>query len=208
MIGTVARRPLRRVGTVSGLPTMVQGVANLTWWGNIAFMAIEGTGFVLAIGVYLYLLSQTPHWPPPGDRLPGLGWSSAFTAVLVLSEPPNLWMLRQVRNKDVGRVRMGMLVMTLIGVVLVVLRWFELLHLNVSWDRDAYGSTVWMLMVLHTSHVITELAETGVLTAWLYTHEVGEDQLCDVEDDVDYWTFVILAWLPIYVLIDWVPRWV
>jgi len=203
----ITDRPLRRVGDLSGLPHSAQGPRNVVWWGNLSFMLIEGTGFLLAIGTCLYLLSQSAQWPPAGIRPPSLGWSGAFTAVLILSEVPNLWLMRQVRNKSVARVRLGMLVMTAIGVLLTALRWFELQHLNTGWDRDAYGSTVWLLMVLHTSHIVTELGETAVLTAWLYTHEVGDAQLSDVEDDADYWTFVILAWLPIHLLVYWVPRW-
>lgn len=125
----------------------------------------------------------------------------------MLSEWPNLWLVRQVRNRNVAGVRFGMAAMTAIGVVLCGLRWFELQHLGVRWDHDAYGSAVWMLMVLHATHVVTELGETGVLTAWLFTHEVGDAQFSDVEDDADYWAFVILAWLPIYALIYWLPRW-
>jgi heme/copper-type cytochrome/quinol oxidase subunit 3 len=192
---------------LSGLPTSAQGARHLIWWGNISFMLIEGTGFLLAIGAYLYLQSQSPHWPPLGDRLPDLGWSGIFTASLVLSEIPNLWMLKQARSKNVARVRIGMLVMTLIGLVLTGVRWLELQHLNIGWDHNAYGSVVWMLMVLHTMHVVTDLGETAVLAIWIHTHQVGDDQLCDVEDDGNYWSFVVLAWLPIYVLIYWVPRW-
>jgi heme/copper-type cytochrome/quinol oxidase subunit 3 len=65
---------------------------------------------------------------------------------------------------------------------------------------------VWLLMVLHTSHVVTDLGETAVQAAWLYTHEVGPDQFSDVEDNANYWNFVVLAWLPIYGLIYWLPR--
>ena len=28
----------------------------------------------------------------------------------------------------------------------------------------------------------------------------------DVTDNVFYWNFVVLAWLPLYFLLDWVPR--
>jgi len=28
----------------------------------------------------------------------------------------------------------------------------------------------------------------------------------DVTDNVFYWNFVVLAWLPLYALLDWVPR--
>jgi len=200
-------RPIRRVGDVSGLPTSASGARHLVWWGNISFMLIEGTGFLLAIGAYLYLQSQSPHWPPPGDRLPDLGWSGLFTAGLILSEIPNLWVLKHARAHNVAQVRIGELLMAVIGLVLVAVRWFELQHLNAGWDHDAYGSVVWMLMVLHTTHVVTDLVETGVIASWLYTHQVGDDQFADVEDNSDYWTFVVLSWVPIYVLLYWVPRW-
>jgi hypothetical protein len=29
----------------------------------------------------------------------------------------------------------------------------------------------------------------------------------DTEDNGVYWDFVVLSWLPIYVLLYWVPRW-
>ena len=41
---------------------------------------------------------------------------------------------------------------------------------------------------------------------WLYTHEVGDDQFADVEDNANYWTFVVLTWLPIGGLIYLAPR--
>jgi cytochrome c oxidase subunit 3 len=31
-------------------------------------MLIEGTGFALAAAAYLYLLTQSPAWPPEGTR--------------------------------------------------------------------------------------------------------------------------------------------
>ena len=198
--------PTRVVGSLSGLPESAEGARHLVWWGNIGFMMIEGTGFVLAAGVYLYLRSQSHGWPTAGAQLPDLLWSTIFTVGLVLSEIPNLWVLKQARDKSTGGVRIGTLLMTVIGIALAGLRWFELQHLNAPWYESAYGSAVWMLMVLHTSHVVTDLGDTAVQSAWLYTHAVGEDQFADVEDNANYWTFVVLAWLPIYGMIYWLPR--
>jgi len=196
----------RPVGDLAYLPEHGSGASNVVWWGNLGFMLIEGTAFLLAIGAYLYLQSQSPAWPPPGDALPALGWSGLFTAGLLLSALPNLWVLRQARRQREGQVRLGVLLMTLIGIALAVIRWFELQHLGVRWDTDAYGSVVWLLMVLHTSHVLTDLGDTAVQAAWLYTHEVGADQFSDVEDNANYWSFVVIAWLPIYGLVYWLPR--
>lgn len=194
------------VGSLADLPEHADGSRHLVWWGNLGFMAIEGMGFALAAAAYLYLMSRGDSWPPPGDSLPSLGWSGVFTAALILSEVPNLWILRQAKAKDERRVRRGMALATLIGVLLLILRGFELAHLNVRWDADAYGSVVWLLLVLHTTHVATELGDTAVQTLWLYTHEIGDAQFADVEDNANYWSFVVATWLPLYGLVYWLPR--
>src|SRR5882757_5917467 len=69
------------------LPPHGLGTASLTWWGTLAFMLIEGTGFALSIVVYLYLMSLAPRWPldaSPPDLLPG----TILTALLVASLLP------------------------------------------------------------------------------------------------------------------------
>jgi cytochrome c oxidase subunit 3 len=82
------------------------GTASLTWWGTLAFMLIEGTGFALSIIVYLYLMSLAPHWPlnaPPPDLLPG----SAITGLLIASLLPNILVARWARQQNLARVRIG-----------------------------------------------------------------------------------------------------
>ncbi|WP_201297311.1 hypothetical protein [Sphingomonas sp. 8AM] len=96
--------------------------------------------------------------------------------------------------------------MTLLGLLLLVPRGFEMAHLNTRRDHDAYGSVVWMLMVLHTSHVVTDWGDAAVQAAWLFTHEIGDDQFADVEDNASYWSFVVLTWLPIGALVYGLAR--
>lgn len=199
-------RPVRIVGDLSNLPASASGPLHLVWWGNIGFMLIEGTGFALAAAAYLYLMTQASNWPPSGTRPPDLTWAAIFTAGLVLSEIPNLWVRRRALAKDERGVRIGLAVMTVIGLLLLVPRGFEFAHLNTSWDQDAYGSVVWMLMVLHTSHIVTDWADTAVQAVWVFTHEVGDDQFADVEDNANYWTFVVVSWLPIGAIVYGLAR--
>lgn len=199
-------QPTHVVGNLSGLPDSANGPTSLIWWGNIGFMAIEGTAFVLAGGTYLYLQSQSRSWPTAGAHLPDLLWSTIFTATLVLSAIPNAWVHRKARDRSASGVRIGTLLMTVIGLILCGMRWMELHHLNAPWYESAYGSVVWMLMVLHTSHVVTDLGDTAVQSAWFYTHTIGDDQFADAEDNANYWNFVVIAWLPIYAMIYWLPR--
>ncbi len=199
-------RDIEIVADLSSLPASAGGPRHLVWWGNLGFMLIEGTGFALAAAVYLYLMTQAHQWPPPGDYLPGLLWSGVFTVGLVLSAIPNCWVLRCARNKNVAGVRWGTAGMVVIAMLLMVPRALEFSHLGVPWHQDAYGSVIWLLLVLHTTHIVTEWGESGVIATWLFTHRVEDDQFADVEDNANYWNFVVLAWLPLYALIYWAPR--
>jgi heme/copper-type cytochrome/quinol oxidase subunit 3 len=202
------RRPaaVEIVGDLSTLPGAAMGPRSLVWWGTLGFMLIEGMGFLLAGGAYIYLRGQAQAWPPPGDRPPDLAMGMLFTVLLLLSELPNRWVAARAKAQDAPAVRFGLVLMTVIGLGLMGVRALEFAHLNVRWDHDAYGSLVWLLMVLHTTHVLTDLGDTGVLGACLITHDVSESMFSDANDNAGYWTFVVLSWLPIYALVYWAPR--
>ncbi|HEX8445469.1 MAG TPA: cytochrome c oxidase subunit 3 [Sphingomonas sp.] len=199
-------RPIRITGDLSHLPDSASGARHLVWWGNIGFMLIEGTGFAMAAAAYLYLMTQASQWPPAGTHPPDLMWGMIFTAGLMLSEGPNLWVRRRAVAKDARGVRIGVAAMTVIGLLLLIPRAYEFAHLGTRWYDNAYGSVVWMLMVLHTMHVVTDWGDTAVQAAWLFTHEVGDDQFADVENNANYWTFVVGSWLPIGAIVYGLAR--
>jgi cytochrome c oxidase subunit III len=196
----------RIVLDIGKLPMHGMGTASLTWWGTLAFMLIEGTGFALAITVYLYLMSLAPTWPinvPPPDLLPG----TLVTLILLLSLVPNIMISRWAKQQELRKVRIGMVIMSIFGIAPLIVRFFEFPALKVNWDTNAYGSVVWILLGLHTTHIITDLADTLVLGALMFTrHGQNLKRFGDVQDNAMYWNFVVAAWLPIYGCIYWLAR--
>jgi heme/copper-type cytochrome/quinol oxidase subunit 3 len=186
----------RVVADLSALPLHGTGAASPTWWGTIAFMLIEGTGFALVIGVYLYLASLAAVWPLSAP-LPSLRPGTVLTLLLLMSLIPNFMLSRWAEQQDLRRVRIGLVVMSVLGAVPLVLRWFEFPALHVSWDSNAYGSITWTMLGLHTTHLITLM---------FTRHGDNKRRFGDVQDNAMYWTFVVLTWLPIYACIYWVPR--
>lgn len=188
------------------LPLHGLGTASVTWWGTLAFMLIEGTGFALVIAVYLYLMSLAATWPinaPPPDLLPG----TLLTLILLASLIPNILISRWAGQQDLRKVRTGIVIMSIFGIAPLVVRVFEFPALRVSWDTNAYGSVVWTLLGLHTTHIITELVDTLVLAALMFTrHGRNPRRLGDVQDSAMYWNFVVATWLPIYGCIYWLAR--
>jgi cytochrome c oxidase subunit III len=194
------------VSDLSRLPLHGMGSASATWWGTLAFMLIEGTGFALGIAMYLYLMSLAATWPIDAqqpDLLPG----TLVTVVLLGSLVPNHWLSKSAQQQDLRKVKIGLVVISFLGILPLAIRAFEFPALKINWDNNAYGSVVWTLLGLHTTHIITDLAESLVLTALMFTrHADNPRRFSDVQDDVMYWNFVVAAWLPIYGCIYWMPR--
>lgn len=196
----------RAVLDVSKLPLHGMGTSSPAWWGTCGFMLIEGSGFALAIAIYFYLFSIAPNWPIDAPA-PDLFAGSALTLLLLASIVPNILVLRWAKARALAKVRIGLIVMSLLEAAPLAFRIFEFPAMNVSWDENAYGSIVWTLLGLHTAHIITDLIDTIVLTCLMFTrHGDNTRRYGDVEDNCLYWNFVIVAWLPLYVCIYWVPR--
>jgi cytochrome c oxidase subunit III len=189
------------------LPSYGFGPRATMYWGTLAFITLEGTGFALAIGSYLYLMAVNREWPigaRPPDLLPG----SLITLVMIASAIPNYFLKRWARHEQLALIRVGLVAMSLIGVLLLAIRAYEFPLLNVSWDTNAYGSILWFLLGLHTTHLLTDVGDTAVLAVLMFTRHGATGRRCsDVEDNGVYWDFVVLSWMPMYLLIYWVPRW-
>lgn len=199
-------RGWRFTGDAAPLPTHAFGTASLTWWGVVGFMLIEGTGFALAIASYFFLMAQEKQWPS-GALPPDLLWGTIATVVMLLSELPNIWLKRMAEAERIGPVRAGLVIVALFGVALLVIRGFEFAHLNIGWDRNAYASILWALLLLHTVHLLTDLVDTVVLAALMFTpHGLEGRRFVDTSENALYWHFVVLSWLVIYAIIYWVPR--
>lgn len=196
----------RPVLDVSGLPTVAFGTRSPTWWGIIGMMMIEGMVFVLMIASYFYLHSRSVEWPLESNP-PDLFWGTLNTIVFLLSLIPNEWYRRRAKAGDLRGVRIGLVALSLVGFVNIAIRYFELKHLNTDWSLDAYGSAVWTLIGLHVVHLLTDTVDTVVLTVLFFTSLVEGKRFMDAAENADYWYFVVLSWVPIYLVIYWAPRW-
>jgi cytochrome c oxidase subunit 3 len=191
---------------VSALPSYAFSHRSLMWWGTLGMVAIEGTLFVLGVVAYFYLRHNTTLWPP-SEPPPDLLWGTLNTVILVVSMWPNHWTKKVAEKLDLRKIRIGLIVCLLFSAAFLGVRWLEFRHLNTGWDLTAYGSVVWMLMGLHTVHLIADTWDSAVLTVLMHTGPLEGKRYVDVSENGVYWYFVVLAWLPLYVVIYWVPRW-
>lgn len=191
---------------VSQLPSFGFGHRSLMWWGTLGLIAIESTVFALGAMAYFYLRSLATRWPM--DELPpGLLWGSVNTLLLLLSCLPNHAAKRAAEALDLRGTRRGLVLASLFALAVLAVRALEFRTLNCRWDSSAYGSVVWMLLGLHTLHLITDAYDTLVLTALMHTGPLEGRRFVDVSENAVYWYFVVFSWLPLYAVLYWAPRW-
>lgn len=190
---------------VSGLPSYAFGSRTPLWWATLGLIAIEGTVFAGAVVSYFYLRSLAPQWPlrtPPPDLL----WGTLNTLVMLASLVPNYLVDRAARGGQWAAMRRWLWVALAMALVFLALRVLEFRTLNVRWDLDAYGSLVWLLLGLHTVHLLTDTFDTAVLGVLISTDPPEGRRRSDVSENAFYWYFVVASWLPIYAVLYWVPR--
>jgi heme/copper-type cytochrome/quinol oxidase subunit 3 len=190
---------------VAELPSVVFGHRSLMWWGTLGMMAVEGTLFALAVMAYFYLRSHQDTWPL-SSLPPDLLWGTLNTGVMLASVVPAYLAKKAAEAMDLRRVQLWLVGMVVFGVAFTVLRGWEFATLNVRWDSSAYGSVVWLLLGLHTTHIVTDLLDTIVLTVLFFKGPLDGTRFVDASENSFYWYFVVATWIPIYLVIYWGAR--
>jgi heme/copper-type cytochrome/quinol oxidase subunit 3 len=199
---------LRGVMDLRGLPDVVFGPRDIMWWGTLGFVIIEGFTLVLCAAAYLYVTQNFSTWPPEHTPRPSLVAPTIQVVVMLASLIPARWTAQAAKRYDLGAVRIGLTIATAFAIAIVGLRAWELLvSLNVKWDANAYGSVQWLVLGAHATLLAVELIEIGGMMLIFWFAPVEEKHMSDVADMVFYWFFMVLSWIPLYVLCFWLPRW-
>lgn len=201
-------RAIRPVMDVSQLPTVVFGHRNATWWGTIGFMLIEGTTLALVAASYLYVRKNFQAWPPERTPVPDLLIPTIQMAVMLLSMIPAYLAKRSAHALNRSSTALWLWVSTAFGVAILVLRWFEFDALNTRWDSHAYGSVAWSVLGFHGMLLVLDIFDTLGLAYLMSTGRASAKHYPAATDNADYWLFIMLAWVPLYVLVFLSPRWI
>ena len=94
------------------------------------------------------------------------------------------------------------------SVVMVGLRVWELTRsLNVRWDANAYGSVQWLIVGSHGTLLAIQLIEVVGMAGIFWLGPVEKKHFSDAADIAFYWIFIVVAWIPLYVLCYLLPHW-
>ena len=87
---------------------------------------------------------------------------------MLASVVPNAITKKYAEKLDLAHSRLWLGVCLVFAAAFLVVRVFEYPALNCRWDTNAYGSVVWVLLSLHTVHLLTDFVDSAVLEVVLF----------------------------------------
>lgn len=182
----------------SALPNHGYGVKAPIWWAIVLLVLMELTMFVLLFASTLFLRENFVEWPTKPD--PPLLPCTVGMTLGVASLVPTWLSARSARRKDLRRTRRAMLAATVLSAGFLAGRVWEMATLPWTWMTDAHASCVWVTLGLHTLEIAAGLGESVFLCVLLVRGPLEDHHYVDVDANAVFWAFVVLVWIPFYVL--------
>ena len=205
--GSQAERPLRPVVDVSDLPSVVYGSRVVTWWGTTGFMVAEAATLSACLVAYYYVRRNYEAWPPLRTPLPDLLVPTISLIVLILALIPTYLFARAAKRLDKPATTRWMWAAVVMMLIATVLRLMEFGALNVRWDANAYASAAWAVVFAHFTLLLADMLETLLFVVVMQRREPTR-YYPGVAEDAFYSYFMVAVWIPCYVTVYLVPRWV
>lgn len=211
---------VRAVIDVSDLPHAAVDHRSPIWWGNILLLVVETTMFGLLAACYFYFLQNFTEFPPPKAHdapvvfhpVPKLDLSSVNLIILLFSCIPMFWAdrlcLRKDKNKNERSVQIALIISVLFGLLIAGLRFAEFFSFQFKWNENAYASTAWTIAGMHLLHLLTGTGENLLMLSWVLLKPLDDKHARDIRVTAIYWYWIAGIWIPLYIILFWVPRWI
>jgi heme/copper-type cytochrome/quinol oxidase subunit 3 len=204
---------------IAELPSAEADHRSPIWWGNLFLLIVETSMFGLLLACYFYFQQNFSQWPPPRVNatpilykpLPNLDAGSINMVLLIFSCVPMFWAgrlcLRKNPNAHESKVRVGLVIAVLFGLVIAGIRFREFFDFHFKWNENSYASTVWLILGMHLLHIVTGTLENLLMLAWVMVKPLDVKHARDIRVTAIYWYWLVIVWAPFYVILYWSPRW-
>ncbi len=192
---------------VRRLPTTLNGMQAPVYWGMLVLVAIETVVFATLLSSYFYLRLLSDGWPPVGVPNPKLLLPTINTVVLLTSSGMLLWATRGLSQGNQRRLKIGLGIAIVLEGVFFTIKMVVSTGLPFSWSDHAYGSIFASIDRLHSLHVVIAIIMAVVVEILAFRGEFDAEHRLGIQAVNIYWQFVALIWLPVFIVLFLVPRW-
>ena len=188
------------------LPVDADGPGTTGAWGMMLLISTEAALFVYLLFSYFYLgsMARGGAWPPSGP--PDLRLALPNTLLLLASSGTMWWAESGIRRGRQGRLRGGLLVTLVLGVIFLGIQLAEYREKHFTPRTDAYGSLFFTITGFHGAHVAVGLLMILVVSVRAWRRHFTQRHHLAVTNVSWYWHFVDVVWLVVFTSLYLSPR--
>jgi heme/copper-type cytochrome/quinol oxidase subunit 3 len=170
------------------------------WWAMIFTIFTEASLFAYLLFSYFYLAVQ-PHTPGtfPEGGPPDMALALPNTAILILSSVAVGWAQLGIEHNNKWRLTAGMGGGALLGIVFLVVQYFEWAQKPFGLTSTPYSSLYYVVTGFHMAHVVVGVAMLLALTWWSHKGYFNARRFAHIHIGALYWHFVDVVWLAVFV---------
>lgn len=178
-----------------GIPVRPHGsrvVNRSAMWLLVLLIGIALTSLLFS---YLFILWESPTWPPDNLPLPTLTWVGIGTVAVVANGWVLRWAVRQVKADRLGWLRIGLGAALLLEVIAAALVIYDLSQLSFDWRLNAYGSLFWCINGFLLLTLLIGIGMNVFIQGWVWHGTYNSKRFSPVENTAVYWTAMIAVWV-------------
>lgn len=177
------------------------------WWAVWWLIATEAALFAYLLFSYYYIAVQ-PHsagtFPP--DGLPSVSLSAPNTAILILSSVAVGIGQHGIMRGSRARLIAGMGAGLVLGVVFLVIQYFEWMEKTFTLATSTYSSLFFTITGFHMAHVFVGVLGLLAIFVWSMMGYFSRTRYAHVHIVAAYWHFVDVVWLAVFFTFYITPR--
>ena len=205
-MSSAAVREARLASDRAPLPIRLTGTRSPGWWGMVWLCATEGMLFASFIGAYFFLRGSVEAFSAEGGRYVPLTRPLIMTVLLVSSSVTAWWAEGGVKRGLVGRLRLGLAITFVLGVIFLLIQANEFASRDSSWTTSAYDSLFITITGFHGAHVAGGLLMNLYVQIRAALGHFDAERHDAVSNAVLYWHFVDAVWIVILAVLYLSPR--
>jgi heme/copper-type cytochrome/quinol oxidase subunit 3 len=190
---------VERVSIQSALPVGAIDTRASGWWAMIFVVFTEASLFAYLLFSYFYLAVQ-PHEPGtfPAGGTPDLTLALPNTIILLLSSVAVGWAQFNIERNDKRRLCIGLGVGAVLGMVFLVIQYFEWAAKPFALASNTYSSLYFTVTGFHMAHVVVGVIMLWALFAWSAMGYFNRVRYAHIHIGALYWHFVDAVWLAVF----------
>ena len=169
------------------------------WWAMIFVVFTEASLFAYLLFSYFYLAVQ-PHLPGtfPQGGMPSLALALPDTAILLLSSVAVGWAQYNIERDDNKRLCWGLGIGAVLGMIFVVIQYFEWLGKPFGLASSSYSSLYFTITGFHMAHVVIGVLMLWALFFWSLRGYFNRVRYAHIHIGALYWHFVDAVWIAVF----------